>query len=102
VSGQVQDMVAWNLEGLVLRDGSGRLYEVPRVVIERYRMEVERAAELMGTTAAEASARWLGVLRPAAWTVDGGIYVAGSAAAAMTAEQRGLATDHTVEPGIEG
>ncbi len=29
------------LEGLVLRDSTGALYEVPRVVIERYRLAAE-------------------------------------------------------------
>jgi len=58
------------LEGLLLSDGSGAFYEVPTVVIARYRVSDEevaslgRAGQLSGTEKPH---------RPA-WTVHGGIY----------------------------
>jgi hypothetical protein len=58
------------LEGLVLGDGTGAFYEVPTVVIARYRLaddEVVRlrvAAQLSGTDEPQ---------RPA-WTIHSGVY----------------------------
>jgi hypothetical protein len=67
---------AMRLEGLVLRDGQGWIYEVPCLVIERYRVTDERAAELTARPAGSArqpvSAATLASL---AWTVQGGVYV---------------------------
>ncbi len=68
VSEQVGDS---NLEGLVLRDGAGAFYEVPCVVIERYRVPVERAVELLHE-AADDPARFA----MPHWVVHGGIYAA--------------------------
>jgi hypothetical protein len=72
---QPQDASGWRLEGLVLRDGAGRLYEVPRAVIERYRVVATEIAERTAATA-DALQAGLGTMRPAAWRVAAGIYVA--------------------------
>jgi hypothetical protein len=77
------------LEGLVLRDSRGWLYEVPCLVIERYRVPEERAMEL---------ARGLGdgVAPPgdgraddadAPWVVRGGVYVSAADTTGFAAGQ---------------
>jgi hypothetical protein len=58
------------MEGLVLRDGDGAFYEVPRVVIERYRVTEERAAELT----AELPADMAPVSLTLAWRVTSAVY----------------------------
>jgi hypothetical protein len=54
------------LEGLILHDGSA-YYEVPCLVIERYRVSDQRHAEIAATGEADHSAQ-------PAWIVYGGIY----------------------------
>lgn len=64
------------LEGLVLSDEFGTLYEVPCVVIERYRLlETPPGAE-DSAAGANASHTAVGVHQPAPWMVRGGVYVA--------------------------
>jgi hypothetical protein len=60
------------LEGLVLSDADGAFYEVPRVVIERYRVTDERAAEL----AAELTDDVIGMSLSLAWRVTRALYAA--------------------------
>lgn len=57
------------VEGVILRDHDGALYEVPSLVIERYRVSADRAAELTDERAAPDGpdgVRW--------WTVAGAIF----------------------------
>lgn len=57
------------LEGIILRDSANALYEVPALVIERYRVTPDRAAELAVDAAALGGAgggAW--------WTVAGAIF----------------------------
>src|SRR4051812_20728890 len=60
------------LEGLVLSDADGAYYEVPRVVIERYRVTDERAAEL----AVELTDDVIGMSLSLAWRVTRALYAA--------------------------
>jgi hypothetical protein len=47
------------LEGLILRDDAGSLYEVPCALIERYRVSVDRAAEIGAPPGAPAALPWV-------------------------------------------
>ena len=62
------------LEGLVLRDGQGIFYEVPCVVIERYRVSVERAAELSARKDVASSAGERTDGGALAWSIAEGVY----------------------------
>jgi hypothetical protein len=60
--------VEW-LEGLVLRDSAGRFYEMPLMVVERYRVSEARAEELAGQAASDVHG-----FAERMWIVAGGIY----------------------------
>ena len=66
-----------NLEGLVLRDGDGRYYEVPRVVIERYRMADADAAGLSRSSHDSSASPGANGLPAGAlpWSIHDGIYL---------------------------
>jgi hypothetical protein len=95
-----RELTAMRLEGLVLRDGQGALYEVPCLLIERYRVTDERAAELAGQSrAASMPAPEGGVLGAAAWSVQGGVYVAaGATGDGATSGRPGYITDTVYSP----
>lgn len=67
---------AMRLEGLVLGDEHGNLYEVPCLVIERYRVTEERAKDLT-TAHTEADStfgdRWEAA-KHTPWAVRGAVY----------------------------
>lgn len=65
MEGQAGGVADLRLEGLLLCDGTGACYEVPRVVIERYR--VARQLPAPDGAASSAAPRL-------AWVVAGGIY----------------------------
>ncbi|MGD9890997.1 MAG: hypothetical protein AB7R89_18205 [Dehalococcoidia bacterium] len=78
---------ALRLEGIVLCDGDGALYEVPYLVIERYRVSTDREKEL---TIALADERAMsgdrgGEADGGPWAVRGGIYASASASDATAA-----------------
>lgn len=58
------------LEGLVLSDGSGAFYEVPTVVIARYRVPADEVASLGRVGQLSGADEPHGP----AWTVYGGVY----------------------------
>lgn len=60
------------LEGLVLRDGNGILYEVPCAVVERYRVSSERADEL--STQSDPAPAAVSQLATANWSLHGAVY----------------------------
>jgi len=63
------------LEGLLLRDGHGNIYEVPCTVIERYCVTEERAAELRERLATDRRASSAGPDQRTVlwWALEGGI-----------------------------
>lgn len=83
------------LEGIVLSNGRGDLYEVPCLVIERYRVSEERATELaagLGSTKADSDDGRFEDEAP--WSVQGGIYVGSTALTTLTGQI--LRLDHQV------
>lgn len=62
------------LEGLVLRDAHGVLYEVPCTLIERYRVTEEQAAELAELLAATDGPAASSIPESDAWIVRGGVF----------------------------
>ena len=75
----------FRLEGIVLSNGRGDLYEVPCLVIERYRVSEERAQELaagLGSTRADSDDGRCEDEAP--WSVQGGIYVGSTALTTST------------------
>lgn len=57
------------MEGIILRDHDGALYEVPSLVIERYRVSADRAVELSGAAAMPDE-----IETGAWWTVAGAVF----------------------------
>ena len=73
------------LEGIVLSNGRGDLYEVPCLVIERYRVSEERATELAARLGSGQADSDDGRCKDEApWSVQGGIYVGSTALTTST------------------
>lgn len=73
MDGQADARPEPRLEGLVLRDGDGAYYEVPRVVIERYRVANPQSAP-PGALPISGSKGDLNPTPDSAWQVAGGVY----------------------------
>ncbi len=72
------DNTRLRLEGLVLCDEDGTLYEVPRVVIERYRMVESPLRPETDAARSDGDGATVGVHQPAPWIVRSGVYVTAS------------------------